>query len=335
MLYWLVFATLVAVLSFPLTVYEGFFREHQYGLSNQSFTGWFRDAFLGFLIGVIFTAPLIALLYGLVRRFPASWHIWGTVFVTAFTIVSVAVAPVFIMPLFNQYKPLPDSQLKAQILSLAHANQIPVQNVYESDASRQSRRVSANVSGLGGTDRITLNDNLLQRCSPEGVLSVMGHEMGHYVMHHVWNGVLFSALLTLILFSFVRWSLQASIRRWGERWGILDSADISGLPLALLLLLTSVFVLTPVINTYTRTQEFEADIFGLNAARQPDGEAEVDLLLGEYRKLDPSPLEEFIFFDHPSGRRRIEAAMKWKAENLCLFDAALACENHALASGPR
>jgi STE24 endopeptidase len=76
------------------------------------------------------------------------------------------------------------------------------------------------------------------------------------------------------------------------------------------------FVLTPVNNTFTRTQEYEADIFGLNAARQPDGEAEVDLLLGEYRKLSPSPLEEFIFFDHPSGRTRIYAAMRWKAENL-------------------
>ena len=74
--------------------------------------------------------------------------------------------------------------------------------------------------------------------------------------------------------------------------------------------------MTPVTNTITRTMEFEADMYGLNAARQPDGEANVDMLLGEYRKLDPSPIEEFIFFDHPSGRTRITAAMRWKAENL-------------------
>jgi STE24 endopeptidase len=88
------------------------------------------------------------------------------------------------------------------------------------------------------------------------------------------------------------------------------------LPLAALLLSIFFFVTTPIDNTWTRTEEYEADIFGLNAARQPDGEAAVDLKLGDYRKLDPSPIEEFIFFDHPSGRTRITAAMRWKRENL-------------------
>ena len=76
------------------------------------------------------------------------------------------------------------------------------------------------------------------------------------------------------------------------------------------------FLLTPVNNTVIRTQEYEADLYGLNAARLPDAEATVDLKLGEYRKLDPTPLEEFLFYDHPSGRTRIYNAMRWKAENL-------------------
>ena len=73
---------------------------------------------------------------------------------------------------------------------------------------------------------------------------------------------------------------------------------------------------TPIVNTAIRTNEAEADIFGLNASRQPDGFAEVALLLGEYRKLEPTPLEEWIFFDHPSGMSRIRMAMKWKKEHL-------------------
>jgi STE24 endopeptidase len=95
------------------------------------------------------------------------------------------------------------------------------------------------------------------------------------------------------------------------------------------------FLFTPIGNSFTRAQEFEADMYGLNAARQPDGEAEADVLLGEYRKMDPGRLEEIIFFDHPSGRTRIDAAMRWKAENLCLFDAKLACTDPpaALARG--
>jgi STE24 endopeptidase len=73
------------------------------------------------------------------------------------------------------------------------------------------------------------------------------------------------------------------------------------------------------------SQEYEADIFGLNAARQPDGFAESALLLGEYRKMEPGALEEFVFFDHPSGRTRIYAAMRWKAENQCLGNAVNPC----------
>jgi STE24 endopeptidase len=75
-------------------------------------------------------------------------------------------------------------------------------------------------------------------------------------------------------------------------------------------------VMTPVLNTITRTTERQADIFGLNTARQPDGFATVTLKLSEYRKLDPSPFEEFVFYDHPSGRSRITMAMRWKAEHL-------------------
>ena len=82
-------------------------------------------------------------------------------------------------------------------------------------------------------------------------------------------------------------------------------ADPAGLPLIALLFTSYIFVMTPVINTIVRTSEFEADMFGLNAARQPDGFAEAALLLSDYRKMDPGPLEEMVFYDHPSGRTRI------------------------------
>jgi STE24 endopeptidase len=101
--------------------------------------------------------------------------------------------------------------------------------------------------------------------------------------------------------------------------------DTAMLPLALLIFSVLTSIATPIQNTLTRTQEYEADIFGLSTARQPDGFAESALLLGEYRKMEPGPVEEFIFFDHPSGRTRIHAAMRWKAENLCVSNAVNPC----------
>jgi STE24 endopeptidase len=132
--------------------------------------------------------------------------------------------------------------------------------------------------------------------------------------------VLFFAIVVGVMFSVLRWAMVRTLARWGKRWQVRELPDVAALPLAVLILATLGFFFTPIGNTWTRTQEYEADIFGLNAARQPDGEAEVDLLLGEYRKIDPSALEERLFFDHPSGRTRIYAAMRWKAENLFLFE---------------
>jgi STE24 endopeptidase len=194
-----------------------------------------------------------------------------------------------------------------------------VHDVFEIDASRQSTRMSANVSGFGSTMRITLNDNLLRRGSPEEIQAVMGHEMGHYVLHHIYKDILFIGVVIVIFFALLQWSLGWALQRWGEKWKIRGIGDTAVLPLVVLLVSIFAFFMTPIANTQTRTEEGEADMYGLNASRQPDGFAQAAIHLGEYRKMNPGPLEEWIFFDHPSGRNRIYAAMRWKAENLPLM----------------
>ena len=316
LLYAMAYILITAVLSFPMTLYEGFFREHQYRLSNQTFAAWFKEALIGLGVGIVLGSLALVLLYAVLRKTPNSWWIWGALVSVTFLLVLSLISPVFIAPLFNAYTPLQDAALREQILSLARANGIPAHDVYQVDASRQSKRVSANVSGFAGTLRISLNDNLLRRCSPAEIQAVMGHEMGHYVLHHVVKGLVFSGVLLFAGFAFVRWAFQRSVDRWGSSWGIRGVGDVAGLPLLAALLALYAFATTPIQNTLVRTQEAEADLFGLNASRQPDGAAEVALKLGEYRKLAPGPLEEWLFFDHPSGRNRILMAMRWKAEHV-------------------
>jgi STE24 endopeptidase len=315
-LYWIQFGLAFVVITFPLTVYEGFFREHKYGLSNQTFGQWMRDQAVGLAVAALLGSIVLAILFAVVRRAGKNWWVWGSVVALLFFAFVALIAPVFISPLFNTYTKLEDPRYKVPILSLARANGIPATDVYVYDASRQSNRVSANVSGFAGTTRISLNDNLLKRCSLAGVESTMGHEMGHYVLNHQFKGLVFNGVELVITFALLNWGLNAGLARWGAGWGVRGVADLAVLPFATLLLATISFVVTPVDNTTTRTMEYEADMYGINAAQQPDGEAEVDLMLGEYRKLDPGPIEEFIFFDHPSGRTRITAAMRWKAEHL-------------------
>jgi STE24 endopeptidase len=314
-LYWIQFVVVASVLTFPLTLYEGYFREHKYGLLNQTFGPWMRDQVVGLAVGVVLGAILIVPLFGLVRRLGRNWWVWGaTLMVVFFAFVSL-VAPVYISPLFNQYKKLEDPQIKDPILSMARANGISATDVYEFDASRQSNRVSANVSGFASTLRISLNDNLLKRCTLPEIETTMGHEMGHYVLNHAYKGLVMIGVVIVIGFGFLNWGIAITLARWGETWDVRGITDVAVLPLAVIVFSLYFFLMTPVTNTLSRTMEFEADMYGLNAAQQPDGEANVDLMLGEYRKLDPGPVEEVLFYDHPSGRTRITAAMRWKAEH--------------------
>ena len=316
LLYWLQFLLITTVLQLPLELYEGFFRERTYGFMNQTFAGWAGDQLIGLIVSAILGGVFVIALFGVVRRLQRTWWIWGALVSIVFLMITVLISPVYLAPLFNRYTKLQDPQITQPILSMARANGIPATDVWEVDASKQSNRVSANVSGFLGTERITLNDNLLRRCTLPEIATTMGHEMGHYVLHHIYKSILFFGIEALVFFGFLRWSLNWTLARWGETWGIRSIGDTAVLPLVVLLASIFFFVATPVNNSWIRTEEYEADIFGLNAAREPDAEARVDLMLGEYRKLDPSPIEEIIFYDHPSGRTRITAAMRWKAEHL-------------------
>src|SRR5437773_7086244 len=144
----------------------------------------------------------------------------------------------------------------------------------------------------------------------------MAHEMGHYVLNHGAKLLTYLWIFVLVGFALTRILFDAAVRRWGEKWGVRGIADPAGLPLLALIFGTLLFLATPLLNTVVRVTEREADAFGINTSREPDGMAKVALKLGAYRKLSPMPLEEFIFYDHPRGRARIRMASDWKGEKL-------------------
>jgi len=281
-------------------------------MATQTFGAWFGQQLVGLGVSLVISAVAVGALYAAFRWAGERWWLWGTVASIALVALVVAIGPVWIDPLFNTYRPIEDGDIKADVLALARANGVPVDEVYEFDASRQTTRVSANVSGLFGTASVRLNDNLLRRTSRAEIRTVMAHELGHYVMNHVAKTIAQFTLLLLAGFLFAKWALERLLVRWGPRLGLLGEADVASLPLLYAVLSTFLFLATPVVNTLIRVQEIEADRFALNLAREPHAEAEVDLKLTEYRKPDPGPIEEFIFFDHPSTRFRVHDAMRWR-----------------------
>jgi STE24 endopeptidase len=311
-IYGAIYAAAAWLLSLPLAIYQGYVREHQYAMATQSFGPWFAEQLIGLAVSMVTIALVAAVFYAVVRRVGERWWLWGTGVAVAFIVVLLLVAPVAIDPLFNTYKPIADGPVRQAVLAMAHANGVPANEVFEFDASRQTTRVSANVAGIFGSASVRLNDNLLRRSSLPEIRAVMGHELGHYVLNHIYKWIGAIALVLLGGFLFVQWAMARLLSRHGARLGLHGVGDVATLPLLVAVFSVFAFTATPITNTITRTQEIEADRFGLNLSREPHGMAEVDLKLTEYRKPDPGPLEEFVFFDHPSTRFRIHDAMRWR-----------------------
>jgi Zn-dependent protease with chaperone function len=328
--YALPYVVLASLIVLPWTIYTGFVREKQYGLMNQGLGGWLGEQATGLAVSIVATAIILTIIFAVIRRAPRTWWLWGTGAMAIILAVFIAAGPVFIAPLFNKYSPMPEGPLRSQILAMAQANHIPADNVYVFDASKQSKRISANVSGLGPTIRISLNDNLLNRASPAEVKAVMGHEMGHYVLGHIWKLILGFTVLILAAMLVLWWLTPRLLARHGARWGIESVADPAVVPLLALILTVLGLVATPLSNTLVRSQEIDADVFGLDAAREPDGFASTAMKLSEYRKIEPGRLEEILFFDHPSGYNRVHRAMEWKAKHL----AELPPEQRGMVSPP-
>lgn len=317
-LYAAIYTIVTTLILFPLTLWQDYFREHAYGLSTMSLGSWLGEQAIGLVTGVIMAAVFLTIFYIVLRLAKRAWWIWGAAVSVVLLAVAIFISPVYIDPLFNDYEPMEEGALRDDILALAEANGIPADNVYVFDVSRQSSRITANVNGLFGTTRIALSDTLINNTDPDEVLAVMGHEMGHYALNHLWEMFIIFAVVLAIGFAFTDRLFTFVNGRFGRKWGVSGISDIAGLPLLAACLSVYFFLATPVFNTVIRTNEAEADLFGLNAAREPDGFATAALRLASYRKIDPGTFEEFVFFDHPSGRARIAMSMQWKAGQLAL-----------------
>jgi STE24 endopeptidase len=315
MLYVLFWIVVASILSAPWTIYSDFMREHQYGLATQTFGAWLGDQLKSLLVSAIVAPPLVALLYVAVRRAGARWWIWAGGVTFVFVLFAMMLAPVFVEPLFNDYKPLREGAVHDAVYSLARANQIPTTNVVEFDASRQTTRISANVAGFLSTTRVALNDNLLDKTSLPEIKAVLGHEMGHYVLNHGLRMSIYFTLILTLVFWLTHITLDRALARWGARLGLRDRADPAALPLAVAIISVFLLLATPLTNSMTRQAEAEADAFGLNAAREPNGFAMTAMRLSTYRKIHPGALEETIFYDHPSGYTRVHGSMLWLKEN--------------------
>ncbi|KIC60626.1 peptidase M48 [Brevundimonas nasdae] len=309
----LVYSAMSWALTLPRAIYQGWWREKQYGLTSQAFGGWLGEAVIGAAISVVATSLLLVAIYALIRRARRFWWAWAAGVTAAFIVIGLVLAPLVIEPIFNTYTPAPDGPVRDAVVTLAKQTGTPSDKIFIYDGSKQSDRYTANVSGLFGTARVAMSDTMFkQGADLAEVRGVVGHEMGHYVRAHILWTVGILVLLSVLAF-WLTDRLYPVAHRLLRADRVGDISDPAGLPVLALVLAFLGVLGTPVVATMTRTMEEDADHFSLVHANEPDGLSKALIKTAEYRAPSPSAIEEFLFYDHPSVENRIRRAMEWKA----------------------
>ena len=306
----LIYLLVSAILTLPWTIYASWWREKGYDRTSQPFGDFLWQNLLATLIGVLITALFLMGVYWLIRRAGKTWWLWSGGLAAVGLAFVFLVSPILIEPLFNKYEPVPPGQVRDAVVEMAGRAGVPPERVFMYNGSRQSNNFTANAGGVGNTARVAISDVALKNASLDEVRAVTGHEIGHYVLKHTWWGLLVFSLLAVVLF----WIADRTFPRFAKAFGTnAPIADPRSVPVLMFMVSFFSLLATPLTNTFGRTLETQADRYSLETENRPDALSTALVKTAEYRYPRPNPVEEFIFYDHPSVERRVRMAMEWKA----------------------
>ncbi|HKV48492.1 MAG TPA: M48 family metallopeptidase [Candidatus Acidoferrales bacterium] len=316
----LLIATL-SILGIPIDTAEHWI-SLKFGLSVQSWASWFADGAKSALLTIVLAIFLVWLLYVALRRSPRRWWFYFWIATIPITIFLVFVQPVVVDPLFHKFEPLAqkDAPLAAALEQMVQrtGKDIPESRMYWMAASAKTNELNAYVTGIGASKRIVVWDTTIAHLDTPQTVFVVGHEMGHYVLNHIAKGIAAGEAFLLAVFYLGYLALNWLLGRWGPRWGIRDASDWASLPALLLLLTIFSFAANPITNAFSRHIEHQADQYGLEVTHglTPNSAqvaAQSFELLGKIDLSDPlpSPVDVFMFYDHPTIADRIHFALTY------------------------
>lgn len=303
--------------SLPLSYFEGYTIEHRYDLSNQTRRAWLGEQLKGLGIGMVIGLPVLQGVYAAIRRWPARWWAILAGLTVPFSIVTVTLAPVLLLPLFNKFEPLKNRALTKRIKDLAASQGVQVSEVLQMDMSKQTKKANAAFTGLGKTKRIMMGDTLLQKFSDDEVEVVLAHELGHQVHHDIWKLIALSAPTSVIGLYAAHRLTSPIVRRFGQNWGIdveAGAADVAALPLLGLLGRVSLLGVGPLLNALVRNAvERPADDYALRLTGNRAAFISAMEKLGRMNLSNPRPsaLVKYLLYDHPPLHERIEMARRY------------------------
>jgi STE24 endopeptidase len=299
-------------LQLPLELYQELGLERRYGLSTQPIGKWWRDQAKGLALTLLFCAAGALIVLGLIRFSPERWWLLAGVAFTGILIALAQLAPVVLLPLFYDFKPLDRSALAERLVRLAERAGARVLGVFEWRLSDRTRKANAALTGIGRTRRILLSDTLLADHSDDEIEVILAHELAHHVYRDIWTGIALEAALILTGCAVA----DLTLARLGGSFGLAGKGDVAALPLLLLTAGAVSLVLLPLFNALSRAHERRADRYALEMTHNADAfvTAMRRLAAQNLAEEHPSRWVEVLFYTHPPTAARIQAASAWATE---------------------
>jgi len=300
----------IEILTSPISYYSGFVLPHRYGISIQKYRNWLVDQVKSGIISLVFGTVAVVAAYWLLQNFPDYWWIIAWALMVIVSVLMTIIGLVFLIPLFYKVKPLAESELKSRLEELAQKAQAKVQGIFVLDYSNKVTAANAALMGIGRTRRIVVSDTLIQQYTIPEIEAVTAHEIGHHNHRDIFRMFMIQSVLYLIVFKLIDVVFKAAVFPLGFG-GI---ADPAALPLLALILGVFSALVSPIMNSYSRHIESQADEYALILTSNTRAfiDAMTRLVNQNLAVASPAIWEELLLYDHPSYNRRVTQAKRYE-----------------------
>jgi STE24 endopeptidase len=296
----------------PLSYYRGYVHEHRWTFSTQKLKSWLADQAKSFAVGLILAWLVLALLLGIIARFPRAWWLVAGLAMALVSVVMATLFPVVILPIFHRYTPVENKELTDALEEILAREGLKSSGFFQEDLSRRTRKENAFLAGLGKTRRVVLGDNLVKNMTVPEIVSVIAHEVGHYRHKHIWQGVVAGMLEQLAVF----WFLSAVMRRVFPGFPGSTREVLTVLPImAVVGGAVSALLFGPAGKALARLFEKQADLYAVSHIK--DKQAFSTALAGlADRNLGnayPAWWVKVLYYTHPPVGERLRYLERWTA----------------------
>lgn len=294
----------------PIAFYSGFLLERRYGLSNERVGGWVLDEVKSLALVLLFGVPSASIVYACIRLTPDWWWLPAGAIFALLLVGLTNLAPVLLLPMFWQVKPLDRESLRLRLTALAERAGARVFGAYEWGVGQKTKKANAALAGLGASRRILISDTMLREYSDDEIEIVLAHELAHHVHGDIWKGLVSESALVLAGFYVATRVLDGSVGPFGLR----GPADVAGLPLLLLATGAVSIAMLPAVQALSRAGERNADRFALELTKNPSAFISAMRRLGAQNLAEerPSKFIQWLFHSHPPISERIAEARTFR-----------------------